>query len=209
MTEKERLEPILYESPELLHRSLYSEAETEKLLDRLIERGVRVQRLIPEAETLPFHPTNADLVRLMNNKRLARLLSTSCYGCPVDRCALHNYASGGCEEAFANWLSQPVSDTEELYHELIGLRPDENTAKLAKLIGRFFGNVLSPAGVITVTNTLIRNGVTVQSVSEWIPNDSDYNHCSKCGYEWDCVEYVTPFCPNCGSNMDPEFLEDE
>lgn len=37
---------------------------------------------------------------------------------------------------------------------------------------------------------------------EWIADDYAYNRCSVCGWEWDDREYVTPYCPNCGANMD-------
>lgn len=37
---------------------------------------------------------------------------------------------------------------------------------------------------------------------EWIEDAYGYNHCSACGWEWDEPESVTPFCPNCGANMD-------
>jgi len=39
---------------------------------------------------------------------------------------------------------------------------------------------------------------------QWIPDDYEYNHCSECGFEHDEPEYVTPYCPNCGANMDSE-----
>ena len=37
---------------------------------------------------------------------------------------------------------------------------------------------------------------------EGIEDAYGYNHCSACGWEWDEPESVTPFCPNCGANMD-------
>lgn len=40
----------------------------------------------------------------------------------------------------------------------------------------------------------------------WIENDCAYNRCSECGYEYDHPEEKSPYCPNCGANMD---LEDE
>lgn len=38
----------------------------------------------------------------------------------------------------------------------------------------------------------------------WIPDEYGYNHCSECGFEHDEREYVTPYCPDCGANMDLE-----
>lgn len=40
--------------------------------------------------------------------------------------------------------------------------------------------------------------------AHWIEDDYAYNRCSECGYELDEREFVTPYCPNCGANMDEE-----
>lgn len=37
---------------------------------------------------------------------------------------------------------------------------------------------------------------------EWIADVNGYNRCSACGWEWDDPEYVTPYCPHCGAEMD-------
>lgn len=38
----------------------------------------------------------------------------------------------------------------------------------------------------------------------WIEDDYGYFRCSECGYEYDSPEYITPYCPHCGANMDEE-----
>ena len=38
----------------------------------------------------------------------------------------------------------------------------------------------------------------------WIEDDYAYNRCSECGYEYDHPEEKSPYCPNCGANMDLE-----
>lgn len=43
-----------------------------------------------------------------------------------------------------------------------------------------------------------------RTCGEWISDEYGYNHCSECGFEHDEPEYVTPYCPNCGANMDLE-----
>ena len=58
------------------------------------------------------------------------------------------------------------------------------------------------SGVPTMTNN--------QEHAEWIPDDYAFYRCSECGYEHDEPEYVTPFCPNCGAQMEqPEELEEQ
>ncbi len=60
-----------------------------------------------------------------------------------------------------------------------------------------------------IADHLIANGATVQSTGQWISDEYGYNHCSECGHEWDVAEVVTPFCPICGANMEPDFGEIE
>ena len=55
---------------------------------------------------------------------------------------------------------------------------------------------------------IIKDAPTIEAEpvrhGQWIPDDYEYNHCSECGFEHDEPEYVTPYCPNCGANMDSE-----
>lgn len=44
--------------------------------------------------------------------------------------------------------------------------------------------------------------VALVTHGEWIEDDYGYNHCSACGWEQDEPEYVTPYCPHCGANME-------
>lgn len=43
--------------------------------------------------------------------------------------------------------------------------------------------------------------------AEWIYGEGSNAHCSRCGHGVPS-EDVSPFCPNCGSNMDPDAEED-
>lgn len=39
---------------------------------------------------------------------------------------------------------------------------------------------------------------------EWLEDEYAYFRCSKCGYEQDQPETVTPYCPGCGAHMEDE-----
>lgn len=39
---------------------------------------------------------------------------------------------------------------------------------------------------------------------EWIEGDYGACHCSECGFEYNSRAEVTPYCPQCGTNMDGE-----
>ncbi len=54
--------------------------------------------------------------------------------------------------------------------------------------------------IVEIINSL--PSTDVENRGEWIEDCYGYNHCSKCGYEMDHMEEVTPFCPHCGANME-------
>ena len=41
---------------------------------------------------------------------------------------------------------------------------------------------------------------------EWVYGEYDIPHCSECGYE---PKEISPFCPDCGANMDGERRAEE
>lgn len=49
-----------------------------------------------------------------------------------------------------------------------------------------------------------KDGKAEKAYGMWIEDDYGYFHCSECGYEHDSPEYITPYCPHCGANMDEE-----
>lgn len=84
------------------------------------------------------------------------------------------------------------------------------TTKLRKLIELIedideeYGNDVSI--IICDYNTfladrLLYSGVAPVVQSEWVYSEHDIPHCSECGFEPKCI---SPYCPNCGANMDEE-----
>lgn len=55
-----------------------------------------------------------------------------------------------------------------------------------------------------------RMAIDVQEVryGEWIEGDYGVCHCSECGFEYNSQAEVTPYCPQCGANMDGEEKSD-
>lgn len=42
----------------------------------------------------------------------------------------------------------------------------------------------------------------VRKHGKWIEDDYGYNSCSNCRYEFDESDYKTPYCPECGAEME-------
>ena len=63
-------------------------------------------------------PSNADRIRGMTDEELAFWMTTNvtCYSCPVDLDACHNFEISGelsCEEILLNWLKAPVVEVQD------------------------------------------------------------------------------------------------
>lgn len=50
--------------------------------------------------------------------------------------------------------------------------------------------------------------VRVNTKGQWIEGEYGITRCSECGYILDANNDITPFCPDCGANMEPD-LEEE
>ena len=40
-----------------------------------------------------------------------------------------------------------------------------------------------------------------EQTGEWLEDEYGYCRCSRCGYEHDQPETITPYCPECGARM--------
>lgn len=43
---------------------------------------------------------------------------------------------------------------------------------------------------------------TAQPAPRWVEDEYGYCRCTRCGYEHDAPETITPYCPECGARMD-------
>lgn len=54
--------------------------------------------------------TNYDRIKDMSVEEIANIITSTCIGCVVKGCKLHNYGSYGCTQAFIKWLQQEATE---------------------------------------------------------------------------------------------------